>query len=237
MRVVDAAKRGFEQVREQLRFAEAIPQEMHQFQIQPGMIAPIAQRVDGWASTRAATPGVISEALTLNQGSLSYETTDYRGWAVAFKRFSSVALEAIRTVSNVVDFRVFALEYQNRFIFQGIPSEADPEQVLQPELLKILSAGAQSGQYLWHLHRGWFESDADRSILMNQNIDAQDAKSPTGQDVRALQFLTRAEFRPTPEQFDMRDIEVIADQLHSLCKDTFAASLSPTARQLAGVVR
>lgn len=235
-RVVDTAKRTFEQVRHQVRFAEPVPQEVHQFQFQPGMAAPtVAQKASGWQSIRESSPGVVVEAIALNQGGFSYESTDYRGWDTAYKRVLSVSAEIVRQFATVVDFRSFGIDYMDRFVYQGDAGQASPSDILQDALLASLTEGARSGQFLWHLHRGWFERLNERSILMNQNVDAQDAKTHTGMEVRSLQIFTRAEFRPEPEQFVVQDLDDIADQLHILCNGAFSSILTDSAKQMVGL--
>lgn len=235
-RVVESARRIFEQHRTPVRFGEPVPQEVHQFQLQPGMVGPpVAQKVAGWQSIRESSPGVIIEAISLHQGGFSYESTDYRDWATAYRRFKSVANGVIQQFATVVDFRSFGLDYMDRFVYQGLPTEAEPSGILQAELLSCLTEGARSGQFLWHVHRGWFESLDGRSILMNQNVDAQDAKSHTGMDVRSLQIFTRAEFRPEPEQFVVGDLDVISNQLHVLCNEHFSSILTGAAKQMVGL--
>jgi uncharacterized protein (TIGR04255 family) len=235
-RVVESAKRDFERLRGQLRFAEPILQETHQFQLQPGLSgAPPVQKITGWQSVREASPGAIVEAVTVNQSGFTYESTDYRGWSTAYKRFHTVSCDFISQFCSVMDIRSFSLDYTDRFIFEGSPDQATPTEIVQPQLLASLTDGAKRGRDLWHVHRGWFQTQDGRSILMNQNIDAQDAKTHTGFDVRSLHLFTRAEFRPKPEQFDPKDLDEIANQLHSLCDTHFSSVLTAAAKRSVGL--
>lgn len=237
-RVVESAKRQFEQNRNALRFASAVPQEVHQLGIQPGLGgAPTFQKVVGWNSVRESSPGVAVESVALNPGGFAYESTDYRSWETAHRRFRSVADSIIQQVSTVVDIGSFSLDYADRFVYQGRPAEAEPGAILVPDLLCSLTEGARSGEFLWHLHRGWFDLQEGRSVLMNQNVDAQDAKTHTGALVRSLQIFTRAEFRPQPEQFRVEDLRAIADQLHVLCNFHFASILTDDAKNMVGLLR
>ncbi len=235
-RVVESVKRSFEQIRAKARFQEPLPQEHHQIQIQPGVAQPmVTHKVAGWQSVRESAPGMVVEAILLNQGGFSYESADYRGWETAHRRFLTVAADVISQVASVIDFKAIGMDYTDRFVFQGKPIDAKPEGILQAELLTSISDGARTGQFLWHLHRGWFEKQDGRTILMNQNIDAQEMKSHTGADVRSLQIFTRAEFRPEPEQFDLQDLDKISNHLHTLCNSQFSGILTDDAKQMVGM--
>lgn len=235
-RVVESAKRIFEQTRTQVRFSEPSHQEVHQLQIQPGVIhAPTAQKVVGWQAIRESSSGVIVEAISLNPVAFSYESTDYRSWTTAYKRFHSVAADIIKQFATVVDFRSFALDYVDRFVYQGALTDAAPNGILRDELLACTTEGARNGKFLWHVHRGWFEKQDGRLILVNQNVDAQDAKSHTGTDVRSIQIFTRAEFRPDPEQFTVEELEEVSNKLHTLCNRHFSLILTDSAKQMVGL--
>lgn len=234
-RVIDAVQRKFEERREQLRFGPVQPAEFHQVSFQVGTPAPsVLQKAGGWKSVRNASTGSV-EALIVNQTGLAYESTDYRTWEMALRRFMSVAEFGVEQFAAVVDFRALALDYTDRFVFQGVPVEASPEEILDRALLASVSEGARKGLYTWHVHRGWFDRLDGRTILMNQNVDAVDGKTHTGSDVRSIQIYTRAEFRPEPNQFVTSDLEAIFDQLHTLCNEHFSSIISESARSMVGM--
>ncbi|WP_289155608.1 TIGR04255 family protein [uncultured Salipiger sp.] len=235
-RVVDSAKRTFEQVRNDVRFEEPTHQEYHQFLVgRDAALSRAGKGTDGWLARRKLASGLIAEAVTLNSTTFSYETTDYRDWGTAYRRFEKIAAKIIEQIATVVDFRSVAHDYVDRFVFQGFPKDAKPTDIFVPALLAPLNEGARSGRFLWHIHHGWFEDVDGRSILVNQNFDAQDGQTPTGTDVRSLQILTKAEFRPKPDQFSVVDLEVIVKQLHDICNERFSSVLTDDAKKMIGL--
>ena len=234
-RVVEAARRAFDQSRSDIRFDEPTTQQTHKIVLSGGVPAPqLGKSSDGWQSGRKIASGLIAEAVTLNSNGFSYETSDYRDWATAYKRFEKVSYKTIERVASVVDFRSVSHEYIDRFVYQGFPDQAAPTGIFRADLLAPLKEEARSGRFLWHIHHGWFEEADGRSILVNQNFDAQDGQTPTGQEVRSIQILTKAEFRPRPEQFMVEDLAAIANQLHHVCNANFAASLTEDAKKMIG---
>lgn len=235
-RAVEAARRAFDQMRSDLRLSEPKVLDLHQIVLQPGgePHQSSGTKVAGWQSIKQRE-GLVLEAISLTANGLLYESSDYRSWDTASRRFLTVAAKVIAQVSEVVDFRSFSHDYTDRFIFHGAPQSANPGEILQPDLLAPLNEGARSGKFLWHVHRGWFDEMKDRSILMNQNFDAQDGKTPTGTNVRSVQIFTRAEFRPRSGQFRVDGLEELAHELHILCNDRFYAALTEHARNMIGM--
>lgn len=235
-KVVETARRIFDPQRATLRFSDPEPQDVHQFILQPGNFGPPAtQKVVGWQSTRRKDNVSIAEAVALNPTAFSYESTDYRGWDTAYKRFSKVVRPLLEVIINVVDLNHFSLEYTNRFVFQGQPDRADPSPILSESVLNSINDRAKAGLSLWHLHRGWFEMIEGRNILVNQNIDVQDGQSLDGRPVRSIQIYNRAEFRPEKDQFSLDGIDSVATELHDLLKGQFCAVLSPTAMHMLSI--
>ncbi|PIL17770.1 hypothetical protein P775_23280 [Puniceibacterium antarcticum] len=196
--------------------------------------SPTIQQSIGWSSQRDKRPGLTAEAISVDNRSVTYESSDYRGWTTAVKRLQNVIGGTVQHLSDVVDVQAVDLNYTDRFIFEGDIGNADPSLILSADVLKLLAVDAARGAKLWHLHRGWFKTLYGKEYLINQNIDVQDAKSPAGAPVRSVQILSKAELRPDGS-FEVSTLEDVLKTLHDECHNVFADCLSDYGRSMVGI--
>lgn len=180
----------------------------------------------GWQFVRTSSNGAALEALVCEGDTFLYETSEYQRWEVFRRRFDKAAGGALAIAFETLDIAAVALEYYDRFVYDGPSDTANVEQLL-PEMAGRLHANVISGKSLWHYHTGWFEDCDGGQVLINQNYDAQDGRvSGSDENVRSVAMLTRAElqdphYRVTPETFS-GNLEL----LHTLTKSYFQASIS-----------
>ena len=127
----------------------------------------VAQQARGWQFVREAGLGNVLEALVLDPEGLVYENVEYVRWADFWLRASQMILPLVDGVAAVTDLRQFALEYFDRFVYEGSATDASPTKLIQHRLTDTLSDAAKSGEELWHIHRGWYET-ADGIRLIKQ---------------------------------------------------------------------
>lgn len=222
--------------RSDLRFVGPEPRQTIGFQLVQAGASLIPQQhttIQGWMFSRKASNGVPLEAIILEGDLLTYETSEYQRWPVFCKRLNSVSSGALALSSSALDIKGISLEYQDRFIFQGISTEARVDNLLT-SVVGDLHDEALSGNSLWHSHRGWFETVDGRPMLVNQNFDANDG-SLAGQTViqRSVQILTRAELRDAA--VDGQELEQSLNKLHAVTDRYFRAAVKPQYLRAVGI--
>lgn len=198
-------------------------------QVSPGgqqIVTAPHEALQGWQFLRTATTtGFPLEAVVLEQNQIVYETVEYRRWETFLQRYSKVFSPIADYISNALDIDRVALEYFDRFHFEGPSVEASPRTLLSG-IDTLIAKEAAAGQKLWHLHRGWFEGSRYGDVLINQNLDAVDAV-PQGHTVpvRTIGILTKAEVRS--ENFRLDDVgrDQILEILHNLTHMYFRSAL------------
>lgn len=188
----------------------------------------------GWTFTRSTPDGQLVEVIHLAPNELVYEIGEYGRWELFSERLRSVIGAVVNELFGVLSLRATSLEYLDRFVFAGKPTEARPSELLQPEVVASLSDDVKSGERVWHLHRGWYRETNGRDALVHVNIDAQDGES-AGQPARSIAILTRSVFF---HQDGLDGVETLygdLDLLHDVLISEFAKCVQPAARVLVGL--
>lgn len=193
----------------------------------------------GWFATR--TTGVNEnavEAANLQNSMMGYESTYYRGWDKAITRFNTVCGTVLAEAGRFVAASSVSLEYTDRFIFEGNPLLAKPDEIVCEEILRLLPESALSGRELWHVHRGWYETVEAERCLVNQNFDAHQAVVPSrARELRSIQIWTKFDIKPDRPGADLGTVIGSYNALHRLANDLVAASITPNMAKAIGLVR
>lgn len=224
--------------RDDLGFGQATPLRgaTFAFQFGPGVAAPLQQPapVSGWQLLRQNELGQILEALELNGPELGYQSMEYGRWTLFKERLQGVLGSTPNMLGSVLSRRVTVLEYIDRFYFDGDPSISDARPLLG-DLLSVLPESVGGGKSLWHIHRGWFENQSGRSVLVNINFGTEDGVVDGGRAVRSLHGVTRVELRHTEENSDVSELLSDLEMLHDVANATFKNSLTDFGRNLVGM--
>ncbi len=226
--------------REGLGFSTKNLQSGQQITIGPAGVASAGhtEEIARWDMRRvSATNSAIETLVVEKNGALIYESMDYGRWSGFLERFSEVALPSLQIAMTSVDINTVALEYVDRFVFDGEPNEANPTNILVG-IENMLHEDALSGAKLWHLHRGWFENVQGIELLINLNFDAQEAVLSEDKKVRSLQIYTKSEQREIPPEVDFGIIMQHLEIMHDRCVGVLADVLNEeicTAIGLCGV--
>lgn len=180
----------------------------------------------GWDWQRLSPANSPVETLVVENEAMVYETSQYTSWETLKARYDEVALPTLDAILQVSDVLAISLEYVDRFVFDGEPSEARPD-LLLPEISTLLHPDAASGRELWHLHRGWFEEADGRRLLINQNFDAQDGRREDGSTFRSVQMFTKTELRPKSDEFDIEALTPHLQVMHDRSIDVFKSPITP----------
>lgn len=198
---------------------------------EPTAPAPIS----GWRFSRLGPEGRPLEILALNGAELTYDTFEYGRWALLRERLEKVLAGIPSFLSETFSHRMTSLQYLDRFIYDGPPDEADVRQGLLEEVASVIPEDAAAGRKLWHLHRGWWQTEAGRDVLVNQNMDCQDGQLADGRTVRSLGITTSIELRFTKEQDGIEGLYADLNLLHDVANQEFAQVLIPEARRKVGL--
>lgn len=190
----------------------------------------------GWEWRKLSPANTVIEALVLEQNALVYETIEYSRWREFADRFNEVTSDIMRDVVNVVDVTTVSLEYIDRFVFEGVDTAAKPDELIQ-NIKGILHPDAESGQELWHFHRGWYENFEPQKLLITQNIDAQNGTMPKGGTVRSIQILTKTELRQIPLEFDCAGLSPYLENMHNRSKEVFRSALCKRMHDVIGLTK
>lgn len=233
-KIIEGSGREFDLRRTDLRFAER--QSVDVFDINLAVPSSLSQqnKRQGWQAHRQSQPGTISEAVTFEPMQLSYESADYRGWTKAKSRIEKVIGFPIHSSVNIFGVSAFSFECTDRFLFSGKPEHADVSSLLSSELGAVLTKEARSGNELWHIHRGWFETSNDGRLLININVESQMGHKHTGEEAKSIQLHTKVEIKPSPEDDIANLWRVWLDNLHSKANAVFSSCLTDVSRKSIG---
>ncbi|MDD9731670.1 TIGR04255 family protein [Mameliella sp. AT18] len=188
----------------------------------------------GWDWQRLTAGNRPVETLVVENEAIVYETAEYIRWTSFLRRFEEVAGPILDKILTVVDAATMSLEYGDRFVFEGRPIDARPDFLLA-NISALLPENAASGGSLWHVHRGWFEELEGHKVLINQNLDAQDSKSPDRGTIRSVQVLTKTELRSRGEQLEYEVLKEKLASMHERSKEIFKSVLSEGMQAQVGI--
>lgn len=180
--------------------------------------ARITKQPSGWSFSRTTSEGATVEALVLNPQFLLYEATSYEGWASFWLRYDLITSELRSRIQSDINVRAIALEYVDRFRFDGEIEKAEPGLLVPNDIVGSLPDSVRSGREAWHVHRGWFEGEEPHRFLVNQNIEAQTIRSAEGVEVRGVGFLTKVERQSDTNDLDISSLPDDIDVMHTLSK-------------------
>jgi len=99
-----------------------------------------------------------------------------------------------------------------------------------------LPDAARTSSAAWHSHFGWFEEIEGHSLLINQNIDAQDGVLQIGGDVvRSLQVYTKTDLRPNDFENGYEGLRPSVSAMHTKSKRLVYDILTPEMRRRIGM--
>ena len=228
---------GFNSTRADFSFGPRIEVQTHTLSIQTDKpsAASVVQQDRGWQFVREAAPGVIVEAVVLDHEGLVYENVEYVRWTDFWGRAEQILRPLVEGASAVTDLRLFAIEYFDRFIYRGPLEDASPDELINEVLTATLTNSARGGRELWHIHRGWYETYEGTRVLINQNLDANENKLPSGELARTVGVYTKVERRNKNEIVDAAEIWHEMVKMHVISKEVFMSAISQMAQGLVGI--
>lgn len=221
----------------ELGFSSMNWREGHSFQLGGPAVAVNSgpAQLFGWDWQNLSAGKTPIETLVLEDKSLIYETVDYTRWAEFSARFEEVVLPILEEILGLVDISNLVLEYVDRFVFHGAATDARANGVLNDAFVGLPDA-ARTGPAAWHSHFGWFEEIEGHSLLINQNIDAQDGGFQIdGPVVRSLQVYTKTDLRPSEYENGYEGLRTSMNAMHVRSKQLVYDVLTPEMRHRIGM--
>lgn len=159
-----------------------------------------------------------------------YLTQTYGRWENLLSRLNEVMVPALRRIEYGFDLGSVKLEYWDSFIFDGEPSNADINQLLDKFDTSIPQATLR-GETSWHSHIGWFEGET----LINRNLDVVDQPMGDGSLMRVLGIYTMVEQRSSTNPISMDRIESTLEDIHKRSLLLFGQTINEGYRQKIGL--
>lgn len=206
------------------------------FQFAPnGAFTPPAQpsQLSGWAFQRTLPDDKIVESVSLENATLSYEVAEYTRWNPFYDRVVALLEDVVKEMSTYDDMAALALEYFDRFVYQGPIEDSDPRSIFKLNE-KIIPSEALDNGNLWHLHRGWFEPSARGKLLVNQNLDSQDGQI-NGRPARSVAIMTKIEARSTETVLSAASLTDSLPEMHTRSKQVLQDVLNSEAIDMIGM--
>ncbi|MFO1210541.1 MAG: TIGR04255 family protein [Amaricoccus sp.] len=188
--------------------------------------ARISKQPSGWSFSKTTSEGAPVEAVLLNPQFLLYEAATYDHWEDFWPRYNAITSDLRARIQSDINVRAVALEYLDRFRFEGDIGAAEPGLLVRDPIVGSLPDSVRSGRELWHVHRGWFEGEEPRRYLVNQNFDAQSVQDPEGAEVRSIALATKVERQSATGDLDISSLPDDIDIMHTLSKRVVRETLS-----------
>lgn len=226
----------FDQVRKEFGFGARIETQAHMVTLVQADATPVVSpKAVGWQFNRTTEQGALMEVVVLDPQNFVYESAEYVRWALFADRLSRMTGSMVAELQRDVDVQSVALEYFDRFVFGGTIDQSVPSGLVRNELLCSLPDSATSGSELWHVHRGWFEGEGPNRFLVNQNIDAQQARNPEGKDVRSVVIYTKVERQAQSGNVDLSTLANDLGAMHDVSKRVIRDALIEDAQKRVGL--
>lgn len=187
--------------------------------------ARVLKQPGGWNFSTIDADGQTTEALVLNSQSLLYEATTYTRWEAFWTRYNAISEEVRSLIQAGVNVRAVALEYVDRFAFDGAALEARPGALIREVIVGSLPESVLSGREAWHVHRGWFEGEPPHRFLVNQNIEAQVIRDEQGTERRGVGILTKVELQSSEADLDISTLSDEIMVMHDVSKRVMTDAL------------
>ncbi|MEP5730193.1 MAG: TIGR04255 family protein [Sulfitobacter sp.] len=198
-----------------------------------GPAAPQNSQVAGWSYRRTLSDGTIVENISLENGVLSFESSQYTNWTAFVERVLLATEGIVAEMSTYDDMVALALEYYDRFIYVGEPKKADPLEIFDLDT-KLIPAEALADGNMWHIHRGWFEASGGGKLLVNQNLDAQDGEFDR-KPARSIAIMTKVEARNGMHELTPATVSDSLTVMHDRSKEVLKDVLLPKTVEMIGM--
>lgn len=178
-------------------------------------------------------PGKLVEQIQFERNSSVYRTWQYTSWNEHSARIHKLMSAPLALFGTVVAPSALRMDYVDRFILDGDPSEAVTANLLN-EASEMISPHIFGRPGLWHSHTGAFIADGDKSMrLLQIAIDASDVIVQGGEQPRRSVSITiglEDRFKmPFASEIGSADISSALDDMHTQQKSFLDKILTESA--------
>ena len=196
----------------------------------------VSQVVGVWTYSRTTSEGATLEVLLLDQSFLVYEAAFYERWETFRDRYDEISIDLRARIHESINVRAVALEYVDRFSFEGAKDSAMPAELVREAIIGSMPEDVLSGREPWHVHRGWFEGDEPKRFLMNQNIAAQEIFGAGSEATRGAELVTKVERQSSDGNLDISELANDLNVMHALSKRVVTDALTDSVCERVGLL-
>jgi hypothetical protein len=180
---------------------------------------------------RVVVGSQVREEISLSQQRFVYTSTRYDRWGAFSQRLYDLIGPPLEQALSVVNLPTIKIEYWDRFVFDGLPAEANYRELFRMES-RYLPTFFFDMNDLWHSHVGHFASTAPTAKrLINLNVDVFDFADAAmaGTLKRSIGIYSMGQDTVvTPPYFSAAaDTAVVLDDLHVILKEALADVILP----------
>ncbi len=179
----------------------------------------------------------VLKRLSIARDEVSFEILNYTRWINFYETVQKLIKQTTDITIKTVDISKLSLDYWDKFVFEGDPSNADPRLLLK-NLEQHLPENVFTDGELWHLTKGWFKStdDINDKILVNLNWLAQNEEEKNTKEIRrTVQIHTLTAFRKIYSENSAGDVVKDTEKLHNVSKSVFADGLLDEVKMSVGL--
>lgn len=176
------------------------------------------------------------EAVRFQKDFAYFSAVEYGTW----KAFSQEAYEVLGPYLTqsleITEIESIKLEYFDRFVFEGKPSDADFSEILETSGLGLPEEAIKNGMP-WHDRKGWFEILDVGPILINSNILATEVlhRDRPENPLMSVQIITVIETKFSTHMNDYDNIKSVMEALHDKSKETLRSLITDHAAKMVGM--
>lgn len=187
---------------------------------------------------RALVGNQVREEVSLSQSRLSYSSAHYDRWKSFEERIYDLLEPLLDSALQVTNLSIIKMEYWDRFVFEGPPTQADYREVLRSDSKYLPSFFFETNE-LWHSHVGHFIPDREHvKRLININIDALDVADiqPPTSSRRSIGIYSMGQdtFESTLS-LALPEAKNTLDSLHVILKNALANVILPEMAERIGL--
>lgn len=177
------------------------------------------------------------EKLRITKNEILFHSRKYGSWSAFFERFRVLTDDFLLSALDASNVSIARLEYNDRFIFDGDPNEANANEVVELPAAHI-SEDVLTSIFPWHSNTGWLEKADNGLVLTNLNLakdNVTNTKLP-GQTFASILISTILEARLNKHIENTEGLHSLLETLHNLSKATTKSILTNQAAHSVGLL-
>ncbi|UWP89106.1 TIGR04255 family protein [Aliiroseovarius crassostreae] len=161
---------------------------------------------------------------------------NYESWSAFVQHVQKTLIPYLAKVRDIVSIKTVKLEYDDRFVFEGDPTKANIDEVVNVPSLHLPKEAVGSG-FPWHSRRGWFVPADNGAVLVNLDMSETRVARVDQPDIPFLSVFIKSvvEARLDEPVDEVAALNEIFKDLHTLSKEVFMSTLTDDAKEMVGI--